>query len=83
MVNSFVAPFLDMIHSWEKTLSLVYEIIDEWINFTQRKWLYLEGIFVGGDARMQLPMVAATFDQIDIEYMKVNFLNFELQRFIK
>lgn len=73
--SSFVNPFLDTIRSWEKTISLVYEIVDEWINFTQRKWLYLEGIFVGGDARGQLPLVAEQFDQIDVEYMSVRYRN--------
>lgn len=64
-------PFLEQIHSWEKRLSLIYEIIDHWINFTQRKWLYLEGIFVGNDARSQLPAIATKFDLIDSGYVKV------------
>lgn len=68
----FVRPFSDLIHSWEKTLSLIYEIIDQWVNFTQRKWLYLEGIFVNNDARIKLPTIAAKFDLIDGEYIKVS-----------
>lgn len=66
-----MGPFSDLIHSWEKTLSRIYEIIDQWVNFTQRKWLYLEGIFVDNDARIKLPTIAAKFDLIDGEYIKV------------
>lgn len=69
--HRFVAPFSDLIHSWEKTLSLVYEIIDQWVNFTQKKWLYLGGIFIDSDVRTILPTIAAKFDLIDDEYMKV------------
>lgn len=67
----FVGPFSDLIRSWEKTISLIFEVIDQWVNFTQRKWLYLEGIFVNNDARIKLPAIAAKFDLIDDEYIKV------------
>lgn len=68
----FVKPFLDMVRGWEKTLSLIYEVIDQWINFTQRKWLYLEGIFIGGDGKIILPDIADKFDRIDTDYIHVN-----------
>lgn len=37
----------------------------------QRKWLYLEGIFIGGDIRTQLPDEAKKFDDIDKAYRRV------------
>lgn len=37
----------------------------------QRKWMYLEGIFIGGDIRSQLPEEAKKFDQIDKTFKKV------------
>lgn len=37
----------------------------------QRKWMYLEGIFVGGDIRSQLPDEAKRFDSIDKTFKKV------------
>lgn len=50
-------------------MSLISEIIEEWLA-TQRKWLYLEGIFVGGDIRVQLPEEAKKFDDIDRAFRK-------------
>lgn len=46
------------------------EVIDEWSN-TQSKWLHLEGIFIGGDAREKLASVAQKFDEIDVAYRTV------------
>lgn len=40
----------------------------------QRKWMYLEGIFIGGDIRSQLPEEAKKFDNIDKTFKKVKQL---------
>lgn len=40
----------------------------------QRKWMYLESIFIGGDIRAQLPEEARKFDDIDKTFKKVNHL---------
>lgn len=37
----------------------------------QRKWMYLESIFIGGDIRAQLPEEAKKFDNIDKTFKKV------------
>ncbi len=37
----------------------------------QRKWMYLEGIFIGGDIRSQLPEEAKRFDLLDKTFKKV------------
>ena len=37
----------------------------------QRKWMYLEGIFLAGDIRSQLPEEAKRFDSIDKLFKKV------------
>ncbi|KOB71862.1 putative Ciliary dynein heavy chain, partial [Operophtera brumata] len=52
--NMFAMELHKYLDTWERRLSLISEIIEEWLA-TQRKWLYLEGIFVGGDIRVQLP----------------------------
>lgn len=38
----------------------------------QRKWMYLESIFIGGDIRAQLPEEAKKFDDIDKTFKKVS-----------
>lgn len=40
----------------------------------QRKWMYLESIFIGGDIRAQLPEEARKFDDIDKTFKKVSVL---------
>nr|XP_049701305.1 dynein axonemal heavy chain 10 [Helicoverpa armigera] len=68
--SQFIGPFLSVVHTWERRLSLISEVIEEWMA-TQRKWLYLEGIFVGGDIRTQLPEEAKKFDDIDRSFRKI------------
>ena len=38
----------------------------------QRKWMYLESIFLAGDIRAQLPEEAKKFDVIDKTFKKVH-----------
>ncbi|XP_059059014.1 dynein axonemal heavy chain 10 [Achroia grisella] len=68
--SQFIGPFLSVVQTWERRLSLISEVIEEWMA-TQRKWLYLEGIFVGGDIRVQLPDEAKKFDNIDKVFRKI------------
>ncbi|KAH8382819.1 hypothetical protein KR009_005420 [Drosophila setifemur] len=68
--SQFIGPFLETVNKWERTLALISEIIDEWLG-VQRKWLYLEGIFIGGDIRTQLPEEARKFDDIDKSYRRI------------
>ncbi|EDV92648.1 GH18884 [Drosophila grimshawi] len=68
--SQFIGPFLETVNRWERALALISEIIDEWL-IVQRKWLYLEGIFIGGDIRTQLPEEARKFDDIDKAYRRI------------
>ncbi|XP_064619187.1 dynein axonemal heavy chain 10-like isoform X2 [Lineus longissimus] len=68
--SRFVGPFMNAVQNWEKSLSLISEVLDVWM-VVQRKWMYLEGIFIGGDIRSQLPEEAKKFDQIDKTFKKI------------
>ncbi|MBN3296580.1 DYH10 protein, partial [Amia calva] len=69
--SRFVGPFLSTVQQWEKSLSLISEVIEVWM-LVQRKWMYLESIFIGGDIRSQLPEEAKKFDNIDKIFKKLN-----------
>ncbi|XP_030593055.1 dynein heavy chain 10, axonemal isoform X2 [Archocentrus centrarchus] len=68
--SRFVGPFLGTIQQWEKDLSLICETIEVWL-LVQRKWMYLESIFIGGDIRLQLPEEAKNFDNIDKKFKDI------------
>eukprot|EP00062_Callorhinchus_milii_P021625 gi/632978548/ref/XP_007905975.1/ PREDICTED: dynein heavy chain 10, axonemal [Callorhinchus milii] len=68
--SRFVGPFLAQVQEWERNLSLISEVIEVWL-VVQRKWMYLESIFIGGDIRSQLPEEAKKFDNIDRLFKKI------------
>ncbi|KAB0803715.1 hypothetical protein PPYR_00685 [Photinus pyralis] len=68
--SQFIGPFLPIVQKWERSLANASEVIDEWLS-VQRKWMYLEGIFVGGDIRIQLPDEARKFDDIDKTFRRI------------
>lgn len=63
-----IQPFVlsaNQVRGWERTLNRVNETLDMWYT-VQRKWMYLESIFIGAeDIRLQLPEEAKKFDAID------------------
>jgi dynein heavy chain len=68
--SRFVGPFAERVRKWEKSLNLVTEVMDIWF-VVQRKWQYLESIFIGAeDIRQQLPEEAKKFDAIDKAFIK-------------
>ncbi|KAK2587900.1 hypothetical protein KPH14_003996 [Odynerus spinipes] len=68
--SQFIGPFLSTVQKWEVAMHTISEVLELWIQL-QRQWLYLEGIFVGGDIRLQLPDEARKFDDIDKAYRKI------------
>lgn len=62
------------VRTWERTLNRVNETLDMWYT-VQRKWMYLESIFVGAeDIRLQLPEEAKKFDAIDKAFKQASIL---------
>jgi len=69
--SRYVAAFKTRVGNWEKWLNLITEIIDLWL-VVQKKWMYLEGIFIGADdIRQQLPDEAKRFDKTDRNFIKM------------
>ncbi|XP_050455387.1 dynein axonemal heavy chain 10 [Cataglyphis hispanica] len=68
--SQFIGPFLSSVQKWERTMHTISEVLEVWTEL-QRKWLYLEGIFVGGDIRFQLPDETKKFDDIDQAFKKI------------
>jgi dynein heavy chain len=69
--SKFVAAFIEEVRNWEKKLSKIGEVTEIWM-IAQRKWMYLEGIFVGNeDIRTQLPEEAKRFDRVDKSWSKL------------
>ena len=71
MASRFVKPFTAEVEEWEGKLSLIGEVLEVWMA-VQRKWMYLESIFIGSDdIRDQLPEEAKRFDKIDKSWAEI------------
>ena len=64
MGSKNVVEIRDEVEIWEKKLSLISEIMDEWVS-CQKKWMYLENIFSAEDIQKQLPQESTKFQQTD------------------
>ncbi|KAJ9446655.1 Dynein-1-beta heavy chain [Diplonema papillatum] len=62
--SPFKAQFEDDISSWEASLRLVQEVLEEWL-LCQRNWLYLEPIFQSEDISRQLPNEYKRFSDVN------------------
>ena len=68
--SRFAAAFQQTLETWEKALSHISETV-EMIMGVQRKWMYLESIFVGSeDIRKQLPAESAMFDDVNANWKR-------------
>lgn len=66
--SKFVGYFQAEVTGWQNKLSNADQIISSWFE-VQRKWMYLESIFIGSeDIRSQLPEDSKRFDMIDREF---------------
>jgi dynein heavy chain, axonemal len=65
MSSKYIAHFLENVSTWQNLLSNADQVISSWME-VQRKWMYLESIFIGSeDIRNQLPQEAKRFEDVD------------------
>lgn len=63
--SKFIGHFLTDVLKWQTLLSNADQVIVSWME-VQRKWMYLESIFIGSeDIRSQLPDEAKRFEEVD------------------
>ena len=69
--NRYASTFKSRIQLLEKQLNMIFDCIDLWL-VVQRKWQYLESIFVGSeDIRLMLKDEVKRFDRIDKDFRKL------------
>ena len=69
--SKYYHSFKHRIDEWERTLSTISEVIESTLG-VQRKWIYLESIFMsGGDIAKQLPQEYAMFNKLNTDFMEI------------
>ncbi|CDI85908.1 hypothetical protein EPH_0064790 [Eimeria praecox] len=69
--SRFASTVLEKIRKWEKSLNIIREVLDAWLQ-VQRRWMYLDGIFTESiDIRLQLPEEAKKFDVINRRFLSI------------
>eukprot|EP00741_Cyanophora_paradoxa_P002212 tig00000555_g2144.t1 len=64
MGSPFIRPFEEKIKAWERTLTLIQDVLDAWLK-CQASWLYLEPIFGSEDIMKQMPQEGKKFQAVD------------------
>ena len=69
--SKFYGSFQHRIDEWERCLSSISEVVESILS-VQRKWIYLESIFMsGGDIAKQLPQEHSLFVNVNTDFFKV------------
>ena len=67
--SPYIGPFEDRVKLWEKKLSTIQEVLDQWLKM-QSGWLYLEPIFGSDDIMQQMPPEGRKFRTVDSTWRK-------------
>jgi dynein heavy chain len=68
MASKFLATFEEWVTGWQRKLSAVSDIFLQ-MQETQRKWAYLETLFIGSDeVKKELPEDAERFAKVDVTF---------------
>lgn len=69
--SKYAGAFNARIRYWERGLNLISECIEVWLQ-VQKKWMYLEGIFIGNeDIKQQLKEESKKFEKNNAAFKKV------------
>lgn len=69
--SKFYGSFQSKIDEWESCLSTISEVVENLLG-VQRKWIYLESIFMsGGDIAKQLPHEYTLFVGVNTDFLRV------------
>jgi dynein heavy chain len=69
--SKFYGSFQAKIDEWEAVLSMISEVVESLLA-VQRKWIYLESIFMsGGDIAKQLPYEYSLFVSVNNDFLRV------------
>lgn len=73
MTSKFIDFFLEEVSEWQRVLSVADQVIGTFFE-VQRKWMYLESIFVGSeDIKSQLPEDSRRFAALDRDFKVILF----------
>jgi len=68
MASKYLATFEELVTGWQKKLSSVSDVLGQ-MSETQRKWAYLETLFIGSDeVKKELPEDAKRFANVDVVF---------------
>lgn len=68
-LSPYYKVFEEESNSWEEKLNRILSLFDVWID-VQRRWVYLEGIFLSSqDIKTLLPMETSRFQSISTEFL--------------
>jgi dynein heavy chain, axonemal len=69
--SKYAGAFSARIRYWERGLNLISECIEVWLQ-VQKKWMYLEGIFIGNeDIKQQLKEESKKFEKNNLAFKKI------------
>jgi dynein heavy chain len=64
LANRYIKPIKPRAEKLSQDIQLIMEIVEKWVE-AQRKWMYLENIFVAPDIKTQMPMESKEFEVCD------------------
>lgn len=64
LANRYIRPIKPRAEKLSQDIQLIMEIVEKWVE-AQRKWMYLENIFIAPDIKTQMPLESKDFEVCD------------------